>query len=67
MIVEIDISGVFHMSNRDGRRAKKNRKHNFSSPNKRCPICGNTLDKCGDHGEGHRHHRFCKTCKYSNF
>ena len=55
------------MSNRDGRRVKRNSKSNFSSPNKKCPACGSTLDKCGDHGEGHGHHRFCKTCKYSNF
>ena len=55
------------MSNRDGRKAKKNSKSNFSHPNKKCPVCGSTLDKCGDHGEGHKHHRICKTCKYSNF
>lgn len=56
------------MSNRDGRRAKLNRSHNFSQPKNKCPICASTLDKCGDYNlDGHKHHRFCKKCKYSNF
>ena len=56
------------MSNRDGKRAKKNKKHTFSHANKICPICQSSLDKCGEHDhEGHGHHRICKTCNYSNF
>ncbi|CAL1777807.1 hypothetical protein BRC2024_ULFKEANI_CDS_0149 [Acinetobacter phage vB_AbaM_Konradin-v2] len=37
------------MSNRDGRKAKRNAKSKFSTPNKICPVCQNTLDKCADH------------------
>lgn len=55
------------MSNRDGKGAKKNKKKKYGSPNKKCPNCKTTLEKCGDHGEGHDHHRFCPTCKYCNF
>ena len=56
------------MSNRDGRRAKSNKKHKFSRANKICPVCQSSLDKCGEHDhKGHGHHRICKTCSYSNF
>lgn len=55
------------MSNRDGKGAKKNKKKNYGSPNTKCPRCKTTLEKCGDRGKGHEHHRFCPTCKYSNF
>ena len=55
------------MSNRDGKGAKKNKKKKYSSPNTKCPNCKTTLEKCGQHGEGHDHHRSCPTCKYSNY
>lgn len=56
------------MSNRDGKRAKRNKKHKFSCPNKICPRCQNSLNKCGEHDrKGHGHHRFCKTCNWHNF
>ena len=55
------------MSNRDGKGNKKNKKYKFSNPNKICPICKSSLDKCGIKGNNHVYHRFCKTCKYTNF
>lgn len=55
------------MSNRDGRRAKQNKKKNFSNPKKKCPKCGSSLEGCGQSCEGHKHHKICKTCNYSNF
>lgn len=65
--VQVNLIEV-NMSNRDGRKAKRNVKSKFSTPNKICPVCQNTLDKCADHSApGHSHHRYCKTCKYSNF
>lgn len=56
------------MSNRDGKYAKINKSKKFWCPNKVCPICHSSLDKC-DRGylKGHKHHRFCKTCGYTNF
>lgn len=51
------------MSNRDGKGAKRNKKHSVSLPNKKCPVCGNSLEKFPN-GQWRR---FCKTCKYSNF
>ena len=55
------------MSNRNGKTAKQNKKRTFSLPNKICPNCQSSLDKCGDYSKNHKHHRYCKTCKYSNF
>lgn len=56
------------MSNRDGRKAKKSKKHAFSNPGRKCPICGSSLDKCNKgYLPSHSHHRMCKTCGYSNY
>ena len=56
------------MSNRNGKKAKLNKKHTFSLANKICPVCQSSLDKCGEHDrKGHSYHRVCKTCNYSNF
>lgn len=56
------------MSNRDGKGAKRNKKHAFSNPLKKCPVCGSSLDKCDYHMHpGHRGHRYCKKCGYSNY
>lgn len=56
------------MSNRDGRGAKPNKAKSFSTPGRKCPRCESTLFKCDDHQKpGHQDHRYCKTCKYSNF
>lgn len=55
------------MSNRDGKGAKPNKKHTISRAKTKCPFCKTTLSKCGDHGPGHDHHRFCQTCNWSNF
>ena len=56
------------MSNRDGRRSKKSKKHKKKYANKICPVCQSSLDKCGEHDrDGHGHHRICKTCNFSNF
>ncbi|QVG64118.1 hypothetical protein Herod_00054 [Acinetobacter phage Herod] len=55
------------MSNRDGRGAKQNSNKNFSNPKRKCPKCLSTLEKCGQYGKGHDHHRICKKCNYSNF
>lgn len=35
------------MSNRDGRKAKKETKRKVSHANKICPRCQSSLDKCG--------------------
>ncbi len=57
------------MANRDGKRAKVNPRKKFSSrPGRKCPVCASSLDKCDQgHKDGHKHHRVCKTCGYSNF
>ena len=56
------------MSNRDGRKAKRNKKKKVSHANKICPRCQSSLDKCGEHDhKGHGHHRICKTCHWCNF
>ena len=57
------------MSNRDGRRAKINKnKKSSQRPGKKCPVCQSVLEKCDQAWkDGHKHHRFCKTCGYSNF
>ena len=56
------------MANRDGRRAKLNKKKSFSQAMKKCPKCGSSLDRCSEQGRpGHEHHRLCKTCGYENF
>lgn len=56
------------MSNRDGKRAKKNKKKKAVYANKICPRCQESLDKCGEHDrKGHGHHRLCKTCHWCNF
>lgn len=56
------------MSNRDGRKAKRNKRTKIYHANKICPRCRSSLDKCGEHDhKGHGHHRFCKTCKWSNY
>lgn len=56
------------MSNRDGKGAKKNSSRSFSEPKRVCPKClSSPLEKCGQYGKGHEHHRFCPKCKYSNF
>ena len=37
------------MSNRDRRKAKRNKKKKVSHANKICPRCQSSLDKCGEH------------------
>lgn len=56
------------MANRDGKGAKPNKKKRFSNPTRKCPVCGSSLDKCDQHKHpGHKGHRVCKTCGYTNF
>lgn len=55
------------MSNRDGKKAKPNKRNKFGVPNTKCPNCRTTLEKCGSFGKGHDYHRYCPSCKYSNF
>lgn len=56
------------MSNRDGLKSKRNKSKKYSLPNKICPRCKSSLDKCAEyHQLDHKDHRLCKTCKYSNF
>jgi predicted RNA-binding Zn-ribbon protein involved in translation (DUF1610 family) len=56
------------MSNRDGKRAKINKRKNVHLKNHVCPKCGSSLDKCDQAWkDGHQHHRHCKTCGYCNY
>lgn len=55
------------MSNRDGKGSKPNKKQKIRRANKKCPFCKATLEKCGQFGDGHSHHRSCPKCKWSNY
>lgn len=56
------------MSNRDGKHAKLNARKAKHYGNKICPVCRAPIGPCDQgHKEGHRHHRWCKTCGYENY